>query len=190
MKLYKLLENLPSVPDEFVNQALLLENSDKTDISGYQHMMPGFQDRVLIKNDQSQISARSRRYELGSKFQQWIKSTIIDDYSTASVSFTRATSTCWGPHTDITSKFNLIYVLKPGGDQCATHWWYQKDQEPTHLPPPGYFVLDYNELVEIDHVQMIPHKWYCIDQRYLHSVENLSDTRIALHVRLKGEVEL
>ena len=184
MKLFDKIDCLPPVPAGYVDQALDCIADGAEDISGYHRMMPGFQGRTVIKNNQEFVSARSRRFDLGAGFQTWVRDHIVDDFNSASVSVTEAVSEHWGPHTDVTSRFNLMYVLKTGGPHCATHWWREKKSHLNSMPPPGYYVNDYDLLEKIDHLQMVPHQWYWIDQRYLHSVENLQDTRVTLHVRL------
>lgn len=183
MKLFKTLPSLPPVPLEFVHESLSVDRDIKTDISGYDRMMPGYRDRILVKGVQTYRSARSRRCSITPAFEQWIRHNVTEQFN-ASVSVTAATSPSWGPHADITSKFNLIYVFSTGGHACATYWWQEQSRALDHIPMPGSYVNNYDLLTELTHVQMKPATWYWIDQRYLHSVENLESERVALHVRL------
>jgi hypothetical protein len=125
---------------------------------------------------------------MGDDFSHWIKTQIISEFRETSVSILRHRSPSVGPHSDTVTQFRLIYPISTGGQECCTTWWQQKNQD--LFPVLGHVVNDYDQLTQIDKVVMMPGRWYLIDTRVLHSVENVESDRVALHVSLDRCAEL
>lgn len=181
MRFYAELD-LPAMPNHFVQQAIATvvdHHSKEFTVTGRSQE---YYERILNNNGEQYRSSRSHRYHMGDDFSHWIKTNIVSMFREASVSVLRRRSPSFGPHSDTRTQFRLIFPVNTGGQNCCTTWWQEKNRD--LFPSLGHVVTDYNQLIELDKITMIPNRWYIIDTRVLHSVENVESDRVALHVSL------
>ena len=184
MKFHALLKDLPPIPQHFLDRAKEIAVDGTKNELVVASRSPEYYARILSKGDQQYQSSRTYRYDIGEDFFQWIKENIVSEFRETSVSILRHRSPSFGPHSDTVTFFRLIYPISTGGNNCYTTWWQEKGK--SIYPPIGHVVTDYSTLDEIDRVKMEPNNWYIIDTRPLHSVENVTSDRIAIHVSLRS----
>jgi hypothetical protein len=118
---------------------------------------------------------------------QWVTENINADFVDAGVNYTvladcpeGLTGVSTGAHTDITRDYTLIYLLQAGGINPPTVFWQEMGKE--LIRPPKTQGVNFDQLIQIDSITIPLHTWCIIDSRILHSVENLTHTRVALQV--------
>jgi hypothetical protein len=190
---YKLLHDLPAVPEHFVQEALELTVSQpnvqqkNTTLPSY---YPEFKQRVLSVNGQTTQTAHNKRFILSEEFQEWVRTNISSEFVEASVAITNSLRdglpvNIHGAHTDWSRNLVLMYLLETGGDNCQTVFYQEKDR-PIWREDVGCFVTDYDLLTEIDAITIPKGTWCVFDTTVLHGVLNLESDRIAVQVGLRG----
>lgn len=88
-----------------------------------------------------------------------------------------------GPHCDMTRSYVLVWLIQSGGQQHRTVFYRQIS---TGILQGGanYHVDDYSDLEELGSLQVPLHRWTLLNATILHSVENITQGRVALHVSL------
>lgn len=187
----KILENLPSVPYEFEQEAWnTINNTEIVDIN------PGgkrseYRDRKLLRNGEEFPSTITIRRELSNSFSEWVKEHIVESWTEISVSLTPANrGHTMGAHTDYTNEFRLIYVLQEGGQNCRTVFYQEKNQEFFRGGRQWLWVNDFDQLIERDSIQMPRGKWCLTNTQFLHGVENIVEDRVAIHIGLLTDQNL
>ena len=83
------------------------------------------------------------------------------------------------PHTDTFRHFTLLYNINDcGGDN---YFWQEKGQPIFRKSSPG-IIKDYSTLTELCHFKSPIRQWYVINNRIIHSVENLSAYRESIQI--------
>lgn len=181
---YKLLSNLPRIPNHHVdNLKKLYQNPDRTT---YTVSPVGYTGRTLYINGQIITSTQSNRYLPDAEFLQWAQTHIVDTWTECGLSVTQVhvESAVHGAHTDSTRAYILLYLLDSGGDN-ATVSWYQEQGYPAFRPnDPGHTVCDYSTIDLIDQVCPPTHTWALYNVRILHGVENLFRDRVSIQIGL------
>lgn len=190
MYTYKILEDLPKVPDEFVEHALYRLENPTEDITP-NRLRPEYIVRQLHKDGQLTTSTRTFRYDMNDEFKQWVRENIVPEWTETTVSKTPASiGPHMGAHTDKSNNFRLMYVLQPGGENCRTVWYQEKGQ-PFYRPGRLWLNIDdFDQLIEKDYVVMPAGKWVLMSTQHLHSVENIESDRIAIHVALLEDTKI
>ena len=123
------------------------------------------------------------------EFDQWVRKNITNDFEDAGVNWTIITErpnnldqVSTGAHTDTSRDFTLIYLLKTGGNHVQTVFYQETDQP--LLRRPRTHGEDLTKLTKLVQIEIPLHTWFIIDSRILHSVENLTHSRVAFQVGL------
>lgn len=88
-----------------------------------------------------------------------------------------------GPHTDMTRKYTLIYLLKGGGPYHRTVFYKEKDNK--NITYTGrYSVVDYSKLEQLCQIQLPLNKWTMLNSHVLHSVEHIEEGRIGIQINM------
>ena len=184
MKFCAHITNLPMIPQHFLDRAehIAVSGSGK-EVLPIGRTKADF-ERILTKDNKSYTNSRIHRYDVGEDFTQWVKENIIGEFREAPVAILRHRGPSAGPHSDIVTSFRLIYLITTGGIDCCTTWWHEKNKD--LYPPVGHITVDYSNLIELEQIKMKPYNWYAIDTRVLHSVENITDDRIAVQISLSS----
>lgn len=180
MKLYKTL-SLPAPPKHFCDRIIDTQFFDQDLAVNKNQRGRDWYERPITRAQQNLERTYNKRFEIGLDWHIWVKDHIIDNYVETSSSITYDHGHCIPPHTDVTCDWRLIYLLQTGGE-VATIFWQEWDHP--FIRPRGCFVDNYDRLTELDRVVMQPGSWYLIRSDVLHSVENISGLRIAVHVLL------
>lgn len=87
------------------------------------------------------------------------------------------------PHIDPTPvRWVINYVLKSGGENVLTQFWYPK-KEYAHQNI-TFATFPYDKLDLAEEFYSKPQSWYKIDTHTIHSVDNLSSDRILLRAEI------
>jgi hypothetical protein len=183
-ELYKFLD-LPQPPKELLD-AIDLDRGPSLPVKEKRMELGIFVHRQIQWQGYDYAAAANVRTK-NDLVKQWIIENISDDFVDAGVNYTfvvdkpdglSAYST--GAHTDITRDYTLIYLIQTGGDAPPTVFWQEDGQE--LIRPPKTQGTDLNKLKFVDSVTIPLNTWCIIDSRILHSVENLTSTRVAIQV--------
>ncbi len=86
---------------------------------------------------------------------------------------------CYPPHTDKSRYVTLNYYLELGGIDVKTVFYNKCNYFPTNV---GKNIFSYNEVTPVSEHLFDKDKWYCMDTRQCHSVENILSKRIMLSI--------
>lgn len=165
--------SLPRIPDDLLmgidsaNPGQLLR-----DYKGWTH----------TKNGKEIQSSDNPFFYASAELERWIKQNVCEHFNDVGVRFAygKPDVNTAGVHTDQTRKYVLQYMIKTGGGNL--NFW-QQDNEP--IQRNGRYTLDsYDELTLLSTVETPEHTWILLNAQVLHSVENLSSTRINVQVSL------
>lgn len=162
--------DLPRIPEELVKDiqpSEIIRNYVGRDITRY---------GVAIH------TADNPFYRISAELESWIQENICKEYNDVGVRYAYGSpeSPTTGIHTDETRRYVLMYNLHNGGGNL--NFW----QEWGHtVVRDRRVVIDNTEKVlRIDQFETPNNVWYLIDARILHSVENMTSTRINIQVSL------
>ena len=191
--IYKVMENLPKIPGELISEMLtIFHDPGDHDIS---YPEPDWQ-RLLSIDGQQYPSTRQKRYPPPQSLSDWIGKNITSDYLYIHLGHTEAVAgqklTYQGPHTDRTRKWALMYVLDPGGNNCQTSWYQQKNQPILRDNEDGFYMDDYNQLIKIGKIRLSAGDWCLFNAKVIHDVSGINTDRKLIVVALdynKGNIE-
>jgi hypothetical protein len=122
------------------------------------------------------------------EFSQWVNHNIITGWKDVRISyFYKQDSASTGPHTDQLRDMSLIYNIDPGGPNTRLTFW--RDKKQPVVRPRGVQAEYLDDLEIIQEIEGPYDCWYLINAHILHSVENLTGTRINVQVSLFDEHE-
>lgn len=121
-------------------------------------------------------------YTMGREWEQWVDTNLAPGWIETGVRVNHDNgSPVQGPHADSAPpKFKLYWLVEPGAPGVLTTW-YQQKKHPLHRLP-ATTVNDYDDLDEIDTIEIPPNQWLMFNGNILHGVSNLAHTRINLTV--------
>jgi len=179
MFLYKILHDLPDPPEDLIAKVDLFRAPEKMEI--------GIHNKRYLKNWNGNYYAGVNVRVKNEHFEEWVKENIYSNIVDAGVNYvnlpegvTHLVST--GAHVDVIRKFTLLYNIRTGGKDIATVFWREKGHQ--DIRPPGTQVEDLSKLEEITRAVFPARKWCILYTQVLHSVENLSEPRVAFQVSL------
>lgn len=86
-----------------------------------------------------------------------------------------------GPHCDRSRWYSMMYLIESGGCDHYTAFYREKGTQEIEREF-GYHIDDYSMVEEIHRIVIPLNQWVLINARVLHSVENITGTRIAFHI--------
>jgi hypothetical protein len=193
---YKLLPDLPKIPEEFCNIDLdwTPENKEihttgvgeKTNQPGNNYLcaMPERGKHVWFGEEVQFGTHRRRPSHPG--FESWVKHNIAEDFLDVGIQYFTGGPTS-SVHTDISRDYSLIYLLETGGpDACFGIWQHRDPGHPTVWDKHVTF-FDNNELINVATVKPQAGEWYLLNAKILHSVTGCIKSRVGLHVSLNHD---
>lgn len=182
--LYKVLDGVPPPPQSLIDA--VDRNRKPTEMEmGY------YYDRNL-KNwyDYDFTVSRNRRVVLPG-FEEWVTSNLTPHIVDCGVNYARydepsGRPISTGSHTDGVRQYSLMWDIESGGPDAELHFWQEKGYPLYRAPKCQGEHRSQLELV--DKFRYPTGQWTLIDTRVLHSVENLTSTRITLHVSLLNDL--
>lgn len=182
--LYKVLDGISPPPQSIIDAVDCDRRPDKAEI--------GYYTERNLKNwhDYEFLVPRNRRVVLPG-FEDWVKTNltpyIVDcgvNYASYDEPTGRPTST--GAHTDALREYSLMWEIESGGPNAELYFWREKGY-PLYRAPKCQGE-DRTQLEFVDKFRYPFGQWTLIDTRVLHSVENLTSTRITLQVSLLNDL--
>jgi hypothetical protein len=142
-----------------------------------------YSNRSYIRDDKFyEHSCIQIHYHVDDKLRQWVNENIIDDYN--DVGFRQvqvnANPGCITPHTDETREYALIYNFQTGGGDLV---FYKEPGYPLYRE--GRVIgNNYDAYKEIERVKIPEHRWYFLNTRVIHSVENIFQDRLQIQISI------
>ena len=184
---YKMLDNLPKVPQQYVDYALGIISGVTDPYATHTNPNPEKQGRLLSKGGKLYKSRGNPRYSLEDQMSEWVTKNISPEWLTISVGNNSPSpgtnpeeSTIHGPHTDQSRAYALIYLLEKGNEDQYTKF-YQEPGQGVHRKR-NVTIYDMDSLIELDSVCAPLHTWLYLNASILHSVENVLGNRISIVV--------
>ena len=169
MTLYKFLD-LPKIPKELL---------DKYQPETILKEVPS---RAQNKNGQELQTSGGIFYYLNEELDLWLRANITPDFFESSIRYTIGgpDRPVGGIHTDKYRVYALMYNIVTGG--AGLSFW----QEPGQSLIRSDYLLpnDYDQLTLVESIETPKESWYIFDTRALHSIENLTGTRINIQLSL------
>lgn len=184
---YRILNSLPSIPQHFIDQALEKKKILYTDLPK-DNLPNWYKDRRLVINGEEHNTAHQQTADIDQEFANWVKTNIHPAGFDCQVSMTsEKKGKYWGPHTDLTREFTLIYLLESGGPDAETVFYFEPGKL---IRRTGFQEVcnDYSKLIVLERNKFPLYKWVIIDAMVLHGVENITEPRISFQVSINENI--
>lgn len=140
--------------------------------------------RTCTLAGQSFETSNGEYYYINKEIDEWVRSTVPVDIDFVGIRYQYGNQTqrCHGAHSDATRTYGLLYTLDHGNGYLQ--FW--KDPTLATELDRGYLVQDYNNLEKLEKIETPNNAWYLVNGQIIHSVEDLTRTRVTLQVNLKS----
>lgn len=187
---YKVLHDLPSIPDKFVNDAY-------AKIGGELSTLP--QDKAIryhwnsIKQEKITVDGREKTnapnvgYNLDNDMVEWVHKNIIDKDITnirISVSDSTPEKDTNGAHCDLSRNYTLLYLLEDGGPDNLTVFYQEKDKPIQRNN--GERCPDHSLLTIVNSIKVPLRTWTLLNATIMHGVINIPKPRISIQIGLNS----
>jgi hypothetical protein len=183
---FKVLENVSPPPKK------LLEGINRT-LRPSKAQLGNHHERFLTnwygRNFKAGVNTRIICPEL----EQWVKENLTIHTVDTGVNYVTYTEESGlpistGAHTDGTREFVLLWNIESGGADAELTYWREKGK-PLYRAPKTHGA-DLSRLELVAKTKLPEGRWLLLDTRIMHSVENLTDTRISLQISLLNKLAL
>lgn len=160
---------------------------------------------TVTQGEHAITGLRNHRYALNFEnydWKKWVCENIADDYSSIVMShhgpeletIANPVGTII-PHTDGIRDWGLLWLTDLGGENVETVFWQEQDQpiyrgrsiiSPT-VRGSNTKITTYNTLTELHRVNLPVGRWVLLNVGVIHSVENITSTRKALHINFEND---
>ena len=180
--------DIPPLPTQMLSLIDYVPNMVNADGS-MRHEEGKFFQRKLINSSGVRMAATPSCMTAPTQLQDWVSQNIIAGWKDVRISYFYKSldSGSTGPHTDQVRDLTLIYNLDPGGEKTKLTFWQEK-YKPL-LRERGVQAEMLEDLEIVDQIEGPYNCWYLVNSHILHSVENLTRTRINVQVSLLSEHE-
>lgn len=176
---YNILTHLPPVPVELIKLTLDYESVNSFD-PYVNNPRTNYMDRTIVRDNKVEQNKMFYKYSLHPDLLEWIKINISNEFSGCSLArTTQVDGSIVAPHIDRTREYTLIYLLETGGNEHRTVFYETIDKSIKYTRG---LQLDYNQVKEIDSVQIPLYCWTMLNAAVPHSVENIPNTRLAIQL--------
>jgi hypothetical protein len=188
--LYKILDDLPHVPQELIDRAYAKINTEL-------EQMPSNSDQKIdwtkittdkiIVDGVEKTNAPNLAYGLDEDVRDWVHKNITDrDIANIRIAATNTTAEndTNGAHCDLSRNYTLLYLLESGGPDHRTVF-YREHGQPLWRKN-GDRCNDHSKLDIVDSLQVPLRRWTLITTRVLHGVRNIPTPRISIQVGLNS----
>jgi hypothetical protein len=206
IKCHHILDQLPPVPEQFVELALsmrdrwdeLAKGNDPVHTVlntkvGNPQSHP-FYNKTFINEAGITVRARSApSLRIGTEWEQWVRENISDKFlytgllnAIYNAGKEYPNSNQLQPHTDSTRDYLLIYLLRTSN---ADQWtrWYQEEGHPVRRSRDTRSSTVTN-LIQVDEVYAPLHTWVLLDTNVLHAAGNILEERLSIGVSFDQDV--
>jgi len=183
---FKVLENVSPPPYE------LIEKVDRT-LRPTKAQLGNFHERFLTnwygRNFKAGVNTRIIHPEL----EKWVKENLTIHIVDTGVNYVPYNDilglpVSTGAHTDGTREFVLLYNIESGGEDAELTYWREKGK-PLYRAPKTHG-SDLSQLEFVAKTKLPEGRWLLLDTRIMHSVENLTATRISLQISFLNKLAL
>jgi hypothetical protein len=185
---YKLLHELPHIPQELIDLAYSSIDSEEN----FQHSPDKVQiDWKMTKNLKIKVNGKEKinrpalAWHVDEELKQWVYKNITDiDVDHVRISAIKADDehdTC-GAHVDRAREFALLYVIENGGLDNKTVFYQEKGQP--IIREKAARCNDHDNLIELDSISIPLRTWCLLNVRVLHGVRNLNSKRVSIQIGL------
>ena len=184
---YKILTDLPYIPEQYINQALAVavnHNQTSAEQSYNRDYLPVADRELIDLAGNKTTSRRTPRWAISKEFENWVRDNIATDFLDTGVSISEGTSDTTGPHTDKTRSWTYMYLIDKSNDGQLTKWWQENDH-PVYRDP-GTYLNEFSNCTELCSVEIPLRTWVCLNIGILHSIHNIKQYRNAVHVSLSS----
>ena len=166
---YQLLEHLPKIPNNMV-----LKNLRRKEVALYQKMQ-----------EVDHIKKIFPRVAVDSELSHWIIENITSEATSMdiAVTVTKSKSYRMWPHTDSVRLWTLMYLIEHGGSEHRTVFYKHRD---FNFKVESKMNFNYEEVIEVDSIQIPLKTWTIINAHEIHSVENIPGIRIAFQLGMQN----
>jgi hypothetical protein len=181
--LFKVLDDVPAPPQELIDAVDRQRRPGMSEI-GY------FHERRLKNWNGFDLPAGVNTRQAYPEFEAWVKQNVTRHIVDAGVNYVSIENTgvarSTGAHTDGVRAYVMLWDIELGGPDAELCYWQEKGQ-PVHRPPKTQGE-DLTQLELLDKIRLPRGKWTLVNTTVLHSVENLFETRITLHISLLNDL--
>jgi hypothetical protein len=182
---YKILPNLPTIPDKY--QSYMWDLYANPGTNHNQYVTPTYAGRPLLVDGKVVTSTQSSRHEITDvDFVEWLRENIVPSWIKCGLSITKTNSelSVHGVHTDHTRPYILIYLLDTGGDDAVVSWYQEQGKPVFRGHDLGQTIYDYSTISVVDQLKLPTHTWALYEVRVLHGVENIARDRVSIQLSL------
>lgn len=165
---YRVLDNLPKVPDHFIKQLLEKELEQQWINTEYSKKYTTTRNGIPVK------SVTFQRFAIPAELEQWLRENITDKFHTVSYQVMSDSDT-HPPHVDVSGKYKLNYMVKTGGDNVTTTFYTSN-----HELSPGFRADTFESLTPVDQYHASAGQWLHLNVSMLHGVDNVEGERSAI----------
>lgn len=192
MQFYTLFDKIPKLPADLVMEIRSCVQPDNlTRVGPKDKKVPMLIDYSL-PNDHTVNAITYHRFDVTRRVMDWVAENIHQELTQAlqvgvqqfahKLPGKPVTS---GPHVDgPRGDYVLNYCLEPGGDHVLTQWFQQEGypviREGAHRT--GLYLKTFDGLTKIHEVKCPVEQWHGLEIRALHTVANLTSSRLALSI--------
>lgn len=147
-------------------------------------LIGSYPERVCTRGQEQFKTSPGCYYYVNSEIEQWVQNNLAVDIDFVGIRYQYGTADqcCHGAHSDATRSYALLYTI----DNASGYLQFWKDPNlPLELDR-GYIVHDYTNLIPLQQYQTPDNTWYLVNGQIIHSVEQLTRTRVTLQVNLKS----
>lgn len=178
--MFKLLPNLPRIPDYILSQ---LDISSRPDDSSVLQLTQStdWKNQIYewIRFPTGDASHRARKV-FNQEIVKWMLENISDNFNTKNAGW-QYFDIQHIPHTDITREWVLLYNLEVGGPDVDLVFYQEPGKQLVNER--GVDFDDYNHLFEVMRVPSPPaHSWFMINSQVIHGIQNQQSTRINIQL--------
>ena len=205
-KCYQIMDQLPSVPQQFVELCMSMRNrwDELSKGSDPNHTILNtkvgnpqshpFYNKTFINEDGVVVRARSApSLRISDQWEQWVRENISDKFlytgllnAIYNAGKEYPDSNQLQPHTDSTRDYLLIYLLKTSNSDQWTRW-YQEQGYPVRRSRDTRSTTVSN-LIQVDEVYAPLHTWVLLDTNVLHAAGNILGERLSIGISFDRDV--
>jgi hypothetical protein len=166
---YKVLEELPKIPDYLVKENLSFKNSRFSDLKFHEI---DHEKKIFPRTPVTEAMAH------------WLRNNITNESTSMDIAITyvESKSVRMYPHTDSSREWTLMYLLKHGGENHRTVFYKHRNPDFVLAPQMNF---EYDEIIEVDSIQIPLKTWAIVNAQEIHSVENIPGVRIAFQLGMQ-----
>lgn len=172
-KNWAVLDHLPKIPESILHEEL---NNQKYSLKRHRPQIPSF-DGFNRKDGRTQ-SPEIKAYEVGDTINNWVCNNISPTNRGLLLRqvMVDEQKNFYPPHTDVNRQFVVLYNIVDSGGEFV--FWRERGYDDNRGMLSRLLLKDYDQLEEIERFIPPVNCWYIINSAVIHSVENLSGTRI------------